>query len=1263
MASIAVVEEPTAAQIRDLFYTNFYNTVPTIRDLELFLAIADTLHDFIRGFRNKPKGGSAAFVETIIETFLNVGPGAALPDYMKTLLRSKKNDIEDSVVEWFETKANLPFIGPRDMNASETHDELLTRCRTVMEAVADATIKRGLFESYELKPGKTEIKRMSKLEKSIILAFSITFLFGAEVPARFFVDGPAKRVRLLLQLSDMIRGLFMPQTMGDSAATTFKPLTATENLYAFPTSPGNTVFVSGANYFTRGLYQIGYEPVEGTAFTDKSRFAWNYVIDGSPSGKGNVRIQYGTRSGQPSEGPSVDQLLELQMNIGGGSAFTVGVDKPSQLNLTTFMKDGGPDGIVADLRRLTSTAGVSLLFDIKRGGDYDQVDGGDLISALLKYVGMISPDRLAILKARMRGLPAWQHNGDHFKLFKTRLREKQLSDEELAAFKREKTIRQLLRSTRTVSFFCNYTARAGLLDVYQRLIEKIGTNNYLNAKISDIQNYLYFILFYSVKHTWCAQAVYDESYNDLELYNATQITSRILSEITRNLDVYRKLINGYSVDIGAYISFIVTTINESALLTAVKEKIKDIPILRTDAIHRIIDSATIEPGLVGVIVPAAFANTRDAIGETITNLWRINTTLRGTDPAMVTKIIIDSMSTAEAMADINGAITMIERVLTDNGVTPAVSMLLIQLLKSSLLGNVISNTVDTICAGIKRKIEGVDASVSNGIYHTAAVVVDEFIGGGILSMIDSSNKDIPEYITQYSLNFLNELIALSTKPFNQDNIHDEIQYSPVRAKELNDQLGVIRGNISAIQTNPDRFPLVDLVKQIDTYNSLLIAFCNSFYNQSTASRFYQNNCITVNFDRSGVIYSVELDGEDDDEGDAIVSDNSVVSISPPDRKIIKAAFDTAITKRRDESARKTYRDILMKLIAGIDLPVVAAAAGLISQGGGSREGADLYSAAFTQYGGDHDEDDVKTFEEVIEDFLYEVASIINGVLTSLYPRLTTYARLLQLTKLRQDDSTIDFVRSERDAIISELKRIHGDKGSTIGDYKSIIDADLLGIISDFNSKLLGNGNDPMDNTILSVYTNTLSTYYNNRGQEMIQAALEGRGDGIYIPPAIEDKINGFMLGEVVIDTYSRTNPREIMYPNPSNKSEGFLTQMTMKKAISLTILYDLITYDRNKVSYFSLFFPAIDTYGSYITQRARYTLTTLFDTYKGQNLLVNSLMVPFERINVWVSSAEFIRIYRGGERRTRRRYSRRRYNRSRKQQRHKRMTRRRKGDL
>jgi len=428
------------------------------------LADADSLHDFRHGYRGKKSSDKEGLAEANI--FLNGKEGKiekflySLPsrststetiDKYREVLVNGKSKIEENIKAFFESKAEVPWISEMEPNARLTYDTILEEMGNDPGAYGQ---ELQSFDAIELIKGSKGVSDLTDLQKISIGQVLIAFLFGDPgVECYFTCDSAPKQVRKLLENIETVRGLIVPQNIADSATSSLdKPLSLIlSDIFMFPHAPSTPDFVSTANNSTRDQFSIVYRNDSGSGFSASDNYAWTYNITNKEDTALAIEpIRYG--GGNGNEGPSVNQLLELQLTIREGirSPATIGVST-SQLLLGPHISP-----ITGFLRPEIRANTSSLLMDIKRAGDQDQCQACLLARYMLnRNVALITGDPTAGIRNRIYDNPTIEHYNDRIRIYRSTRTNAPLTPEQIATIQLKKLHRDINKSIRILHFVCN----------------------------------------------------------------------------------------------------------------------------------------------------------------------------------------------------------------------------------------------------------------------------------------------------------------------------------------------------------------------------------------------------------------------------------------------------------------------------------------------------------------------------------------------------------------------------------------------------------------------------------------------------------------------------------------------------------------------------------------------------------------------------------------------------------------------------------------
>jgi len=553
-----VMEEAAAAAVPDLitpFLTGEYNDIinKPANNLGELLAIADSIHDFGKGYRNLPSQDGVKEADR----FLRNG---YLPRYEhreKDVLINGYNNIEATNRSFFETRANIPWVA--SLPKSTISVDTIIAYANLDVVISKAKDSRNTNSSIEISPGATTISSLAKPDDHGTLSadqlvalkklevFILTFLFGdPDAPCYFASDAGAKNVGKILSQSTSASGIIFPQTIADSATTSLGgSLTRKADRYYFPHDPTDkNTFTSTANNFTNDIFKITYK---NKGFSDDKPYAWEQTItsnaavggtgEGSPP---SANLQYGLDTGV--EGPSVDQLLQLQVKTRNNSIPpSVRISKGSQFDLARSI---GP--IYSEIRKGVVDITHSLYMDIKRCGDQDQCLAVSYTRRDPEFngrVALITGDITCAIKNRCYDNPTVEHYNDRIRLYRSSKTERLLSETELLILQYKKLVNEIKQYEPIIIFFLNESRSTTFID-------SVPDGND-DKKIKDLKQYLAGAGAGGVvEHGLKTPIVFTEitgSITLLEVIDVSDKTDEVLKSINTSLDglvtTYRKIID------------------------------------------------------------------------------------------------------------------------------------------------------------------------------------------------------------------------------------------------------------------------------------------------------------------------------------------------------------------------------------------------------------------------------------------------------------------------------------------------------------------------------------------------------------------------------------------------------------------------------------------------------------------------------------------------------------------------------------------------
>lgn len=484
----------------DAFVRDYYEREFESNEKKEMLGVADFIHDFYRGFRNKKdpsgKAESIAYLDGYLENMRLRYARNAYALHLVDLLSRNRANIEHFIRWWFENESGLSWMSPTEDAAKMTYDDFFETCSNEDDAERFAQDCRIKYSSFQLREDKLSASSFSDNQKNIICAFYITFFFGSkDAPWYAIADAAPKFPGKIVKRNTTGRLIKSAQEPTDASDTLTAGYTFTTQppLYYFVSDADNPdVFTSNSNDMTKKLgFTIKF--VKNGEYSDKTPYDWDFRIEKGPVGGGlptsTVNIKYGPNI---TSGPSVDQLLELQLLIRNTPGVYPAIvenfraQKRTQLSLGAFL---GP--IYYDVKVGIDTNTGCLLKDIKRGGDQDAAAAVRKARRILGNVMFISGDPTACVASHAQGNPTWYHNNKELTGTICRLTEQALTEEQRAEYAFKKELNDIDAKLNMVHFFLSGTNRT-YLDSLRVFFDSIRTpyTSLKNFKIDDILAYI-----------------------------------------------------------------------------------------------------------------------------------------------------------------------------------------------------------------------------------------------------------------------------------------------------------------------------------------------------------------------------------------------------------------------------------------------------------------------------------------------------------------------------------------------------------------------------------------------------------------------------------------------------------------------------------------------------------------------------------------------------------------------------------------------------
>ena len=303
-------------------------------------------------------------------------------------ITSATSKYENTVRSYYEKKSSIKDELYEDTIESLTYGDIIES----YEAASSNPANNKLLQKYinssnsnyilELNLGKEpKYSSFGIIEKNpkhvgYIANFILNYFFpGKTSDAHYFTfDAKSGILNKLFRNFDNVYQMITPANIADSAYTSFKTL-KNRNYFTFPKI--NDKWTFNSNYYTKtNNYSIYFTESE-KGFTDKNQYGF----------KMNVEIptrifQFPFSSAQTS-GPSVNYLIDLILS-------TRNIDKPKS---------------ILDVNQLSSITNTNqkrgLLFDLKRCGDYEQVNMAKYLNSSHNVI-LSTIDILCSLYARIQ---------------------------------------------------------------------------------------------------------------------------------------------------------------------------------------------------------------------------------------------------------------------------------------------------------------------------------------------------------------------------------------------------------------------------------------------------------------------------------------------------------------------------------------------------------------------------------------------------------------------------------------------------------------------------------------------------------------------------------------------------------------------------------------------------------------------------------------------------------------------------------------------
>jgi hypothetical protein len=354
--------------------------------LELILPLFDTLHDFWKE-RKLAKNDEEdednelmdedklitmrnLLVDRLYQTtgnqLVSADPNTNINNLLKKMsgnrISSATSNYERTVEKFYEAQSPELFA---DTKERITYGDII---KSYAQNSANPSIKQKFMNSIgsncilEISPGDDNdfpsfgmVQRnptyMSYVANFILEYFQSTITSKAYQAFFTFDAKPGIVGKTFRDIEESFQ-LVTPANIADSAITTFKAL-KNRNEYQFLTNGAIAdQFLFSSNAFTREVARISFA---NRGFNSKNPFGFNLQID---SARGNLTFPF---SSSQKQGPSVNYLVDLMVDVVRGTVGSAAPNISTILNMNNI--NAAPELIQA-----------GILFDLKRGGDYEQVN-------------------------------------------------------------------------------------------------------------------------------------------------------------------------------------------------------------------------------------------------------------------------------------------------------------------------------------------------------------------------------------------------------------------------------------------------------------------------------------------------------------------------------------------------------------------------------------------------------------------------------------------------------------------------------------------------------------------------------------------------------------------------------------------------------------------------------------------------------------------------------------------------------------------------
>ena len=421
-----------------------------IKTMDIPLTILDSVHDFCTKERKKKEVSSAAddddddqpsetkveFMRQFLTELVTSSGKVSEPvtnyiDLIKNLTEDNVTSIsnfENQVVSYYEDVKDTKELLKTDVGECEvlTFQTILDAYTTRVggQELKDTCplwskyrLNRDTNFRLEINKGTKSINTYTESERNIIANFILNYFFIDVIsPAKCTFDAKAGVVGKIFNDIEQVRNVIFPQTIADSATTTFSAMRG-RNDFVFPSGLKPFPFVS--NYYTNTIYNMNFYNIN---FTNKNPYNFQIVIQRKDDPKVELTLPF---SETQTEGPSVNYLIEILEKIRGKA--TKGAAKSEEFKNISKKKQILSLGKYIDASpqfKIKLVEGIwdkkdGLLLDLKRGGDHEAAAVTQYIrTKLFNNFIFVTIDLLCALESRRRQNPTIWHYGERMLLYR-----------------------------------------------------------------------------------------------------------------------------------------------------------------------------------------------------------------------------------------------------------------------------------------------------------------------------------------------------------------------------------------------------------------------------------------------------------------------------------------------------------------------------------------------------------------------------------------------------------------------------------------------------------------------------------------------------------------------------------------------------------------------------------------------------------------------------------------------------------------------------